>query len=75
VVVEAEVKEEQGRPLLGVNGGSALKKDLTGSTLLEMFGNPIYRPLAAQAELEYGLTPPQPLGLPSMHSFGLLTIW
>jgi hypothetical protein len=35
VVVEAQVKE-QGRPLLGVNGRGALKKDLTEPTLLEM---------------------------------------
>ena len=37
VVVDAKVKEEQGRPLFGVKGqvrSSALKKDLTGPTLL-----------------------------------------
>jgi hypothetical protein len=38
VVVEAEVKEEQGRPLIGVNGVVCSKKDLTGPTLLEMYG-------------------------------------
>jgi len=41
VVVDAKVKEEQGRPLFGVKGqvrSSALKKDLTGPTLLEMSG-------------------------------------
>jgi hypothetical protein len=37
VVVEAEVKEEQGRPLFGVNGVVRSKKDLTGPTLLEMY--------------------------------------
>jgi hypothetical protein len=37
VVVEAEVKEEQGRPLIGVNGVVCSKKDLTGPTLLEMY--------------------------------------
>jgi len=34
VVVEAEVKDEQGRPLIGVNGVVCSKKDLTGPTLL-----------------------------------------
>jgi hypothetical protein len=38
VVVEAEVKEEPGRPLIGVNGVVCSKKDLTGPTLLEMYG-------------------------------------
>ena len=38
MVVEAEVKEEQGRPLIGVNGVVSSKKDLTGPTLLEMSG-------------------------------------
>ena len=38
MVVEAEVKEEQGRPLFGVNGVVRSKKDLTGPTLLEMSG-------------------------------------
>jgi hypothetical protein len=37
VVVEAEVKEEEGRPLIGVNGVVCSKKDLTGPTLLEMY--------------------------------------
>ena len=38
VVVEAEVKTEQRRPLSGVNGEVRSKKDLTGPTLLEMSG-------------------------------------
>ena len=38
MVVDAEVKKEQGRPLLGVNGAVCSKKDLTGPTLLEMSG-------------------------------------
>ena len=38
MVVEAEVKEEPGRPLIGVNGVVCSKKDLTGPTLLEMTG-------------------------------------
>jgi hypothetical protein len=36
VVVEAEVKDEQGRTLFGVNREVRSKKDLTGPTLLEM---------------------------------------
>jgi hypothetical protein len=39
VVVEAEVKDEQGRTLFGVNREVRSKKDLTGPTLLEM---PVY---------------------------------
>jgi hypothetical protein len=39
VVVEAEVKKEQGRPLFGVEGEVRSKKDLTEPTLLEMSGN------------------------------------
>jgi len=41
VVVEAEVKEAQGRPLFGVNAevrSKEVKKSLTGPTLLEMSG-------------------------------------
>jgi hypothetical protein len=38
VVVEAEVKEEQGRTLFGVNREVRSKKDLTGPTLLEKAG-------------------------------------
>ena len=34
MVVDAEVKKEQGRPLFGVNGEVLLKKYLTGPTLL-----------------------------------------
>ena len=36
MVVEAAVKEEQGRPLSGVTGEVCVKKDLTGPTLLEI---------------------------------------
>jgi hypothetical protein len=38
VVVEAEVKEEQGRPLIGVHGEVWSKNNLTEPTLLEMSG-------------------------------------
>jgi hypothetical protein len=45
VVVEAAVKEEQGRPLLRVNGEVRAKKYLTGPTLLEIDGLPTSREL------------------------------
>jgi len=51
VVVEAEVKEAQGRPLFGVNAevrSKEVKKSLTGPTLLEMSGIVLFRPLLSE---------------------------
>ena len=52
MVVEAEVKEAQGRPLFGVNAevrSKEVKKSLTGPTLLEMSGKRVYQDLRGKA--------------------------
>ena len=50
MVVDAEVKERQIRPLFGVKEEVLFKKDLTGPTLLEMSGYPTYQELRRRGQ-------------------------